>query len=109
MEGLAMSGALTVPLLCLLGLVVWTIVLVAALTAARLRHLRRGGSVRDFGVPDDRRLIWRLFRAHANCVENLPLFATVVLVAAVTGRNSPVLAVLAVGYLSARVAESVSH
>src|SRR5881409_810254 len=109
MEGLAMSGALTVPLLCLLGLVVWTIGLVAALTVARLRHLQRGGSVRDFGVPDNRRLIWRLFRAHVNCLENLPLFGSVVLIAAVAGRDGPALDVLAVTYLSARVAQSLSH
>jgi hypothetical protein len=64
-----MLGTLTVPLLCLLAFVAWTIALVAALTIARLRHLANGGSVRDFGVPDDRRLVWRLFRAHANCVE----------------------------------------
>jgi uncharacterized MAPEG superfamily protein len=104
-----MPGPLTVPLLCLLGLVAWTIALVAALTAARLRHLRRGGTVREFGIPDDRRLVWRLFRAHVNCVENLPLFAAVVLVAAVAGRNGPVLNILAVVYLLARVAQSVSH
>jgi len=104
-----MPDALTVPLVCLLALVVWTIALVAALTIARLRRLARGGSVRDFGVPDDRRLVWRLFRAHANCVENLPLFAAVVLVAAVAGRNGPLLNFLAVAYLSARVAQSLSH
>lgn len=106
---MSMPVGLTVPLLCLLGLVAWTIGLVAALTGARLRHLGRGGSVREFGIPDDRRLVWRLFRAHANSVENLPLFAAVVLVAAVLGRNGRLLDLLAVAYLSARVAQSVSH
>jgi uncharacterized MAPEG superfamily protein len=104
-----MRLGLTVPLCCLLALVAWTVGLVVVLTVARLRHLRGGGSVRDFGVPDDRRLIWRLFRAHANAVENLPLFAAVVLVAAVAGREGPVLDVLAGTYLTARVAQSVSH
>jgi uncharacterized MAPEG superfamily protein len=104
-----MTHGLTIPLLCLLALVAWTVALVVALTVARLRHLARGGSVRDFGVPDDRRLIWRLFRAHVNCVENLPLFASVVLVAAVAGRDGTALDVLALTYLSARVAQSLSH
>ena len=104
-----MPHGLTVPLLCLLASVAWTIGLVVALTGARLGHLRRGGNVRDFGVPDDRQLIWRLFRAHANAVENLPLFATVVLVAAVAGREGPASNVLAATYLSARVAQSVFH
>lgn len=104
-----MPHGLTIPLLCLLGFVAWTIALVIALTIARLRHLARGGSIREFGVPDDRRLIWRLFRAHVNCVENLPLFAAVVLVAAVAGRNDVVLDLLAVVYLFARMGQSLFH
>jgi uncharacterized MAPEG superfamily protein len=103
------THGLTIPLLCLLGFVVWTVALVVALTIARLRHLASGGSVRDFGIPDDRRLIWRLYRAHVNCLENLPLFAAVVLVAAVVGRRDAILDVLAVTYLSARVGQSLSH
>jgi uncharacterized MAPEG superfamily protein len=104
-----MTSGLTVPLLCLLASVAWIIALVVALTIARLRYLRSGGSVRDFGIPDDRRLIWRLFRAHVNAVENLPLFATVVLVAAVAGRGGPALDALAVVYLSGRLGHSLSH
>jgi uncharacterized MAPEG superfamily protein len=99
----------TIPVLCLLGAVVWTIGLVAALTVARFRHLGRGGSVRDFGIPDDRRLVWRLFRAHTNGVENLPLFTAVVLAAAVAGRRDVALDVLAVAYLAARIGQSVVH
>jgi|SRR5215470_3305188 len=104
-----MAHGLSVPLACLLALVAWTVGLVLALTVVRLRHLRRGGSVRDFGVPDDRRLVWRLFRAHANAVENLPLFAVVVLVAAVASRSGAVLDALAVVYLGARIAQSIVH
>lgn len=104
-----MTSGLTIPLLCLLGFVAWIIALVVGLTVARLRHLAGGGSVGDFGIPDDRRLIWRLYRAHANSVENLPLFSAVVLAAAVVGRHSTVLDVLAVTYLAARVAQSISH
>jgi uncharacterized MAPEG superfamily protein len=100
---------MTIPLLCLLALVAWTIALVVALTVARLRHLARGGSVRDFGMPDDRRLIWRLFRAHTNAVENLPLFGSVVLIAAVVGRQSPTLDALAVAYVCARLGQSIVH
>jgi uncharacterized MAPEG superfamily protein len=104
-----MTHALTIPLACLLGSVALTIGLVVALTVARFRHLARGGSVRDFGIPDDRRAIWRLYRAHVNAVENLPLFAAVVLVAAVVGRDGPALDALAIAYLAARVGQSVSH
>ena len=100
---------LTTPLVCLLLLVAWTIGLVVALTISRFRYLARGGSVRDFGVPDDRRLIWRLYRAHVNVLENLPLFAAVVLVAAVIGRQSAALDVLSVAYLCARIGQSIAH
>ncbi|MGH7893145.1 MAG: MAPEG family protein [Candidatus Binatia bacterium] len=100
---------MTVPLWCLVALVVWTIGLVVALSVARLRHLAAGGSVRDFGVPDDRRLIWRLFRAHVNSVENLPLFASVVLVATVRGVSGLALDALAIVYLAARVGQSIVH
>jgi len=104
-----MRDGLTVPLACLLAFVAWIVVLVIALTIARFHHLGHGGTVREFGIPDDRRLIWRLFRAHVNAVENLPLFAAVVLVAAAAGRQSRWLDVLAVIYLCARIGQSVSH
>ena len=104
-----MTSGLTIPLLCLLLFVAWIIALVIALTVARFRHLARGGSVRDLGIPDDRRLIWRLFRAHVNCIENLPLFAAVVLIATATGRRSGALDILALVYLSARLGQSISH
>ncbi len=103
------ESAMTVPLWCLIGFVVWVVILLVALTVARFRHLSRGGSYRDFGVPDDRRLIWRLFRAHLNALENLPLFATVVLVATVRGVTGRAVDVLAVLYLAARVGQSVVH
>lgn len=100
---------MSVPLWCLIGFVVWTIVLVVALSIARLRHLARGGSHREFGIPDDRRLIWRLFRAHLNALENLPLFASVVLVAAVRGLSSLALDALSLVYLAARIGQSLVH
>ena len=104
-----MPSEMTVPLWCRVGFVLWVVILVVALTLARLRHLARGGSHLEFGIPDDRRLIWRLFRAHANAVENLPLFACVVLVAAVRGVASLVFDLLAVTYLASRIGQSVLH
>ncbi len=103
------SSEMTLPLWGLIGFVLWVVVLVVALTIARFRHLSRGGSHIDFGVPDDRRLIWRLFRAHLNALENLPLFASVVLVAALRGVTGGVFGLLAVVYLAARVGQSVLH
>ena len=100
---------MTIPLWCLVAFVLWTIALVSALSVARFRHLATGGSHRDFGVPDDRRLIWRLFRAHLNCLENLPLFAAVVLIGAVRGVSGPALNVLSIVYVVARFGQSSVH
>jgi uncharacterized MAPEG superfamily protein len=93
---------MTIPLWCVIGLVV-------ALTVARFRHLAAGGTVREFGIPDDRRLIWRLFRAHQNAGENIPLFVAVVLVATVRGVTGSVVDALAVLYLLARITHTIVH
>ena len=50
----------------------------------------------------------RLCRAHANCYENLPVFASLILLAAVTG-NSAITDPLARWVLVARVAQSTVH
>ncbi len=51
----------------------------------------------------------RAVRAHANCVENLPVFAAVVLVAAAANLSPPYLGALAVATVAARVAQSSVH
>lgn len=104
-----MPRPMTIPLWCLVAFVLWTIGLVVLLSFARWRHLAAGGSHRDFGVPDERRLMWRAFRAHLNCLENLPLFATVVLVATVRGVVHPLLDLFAVVYFIARVGQTTVH
>lgn len=104
-----MPGEMTIPLWCLAGLVVLSLALLLALLAVRLRHLSSGGSVRDFGIPDERKLGWRLFRAHANAVENLPLFIALVVIASVRGVGGAALDVLSVLYFAARVGHSTVH
>jgi uncharacterized MAPEG superfamily protein len=103
-----MPRPMTIPLWCLIAFVLLTIGVVVLLSFARWRHLASGGSHREFGVPDERRLMWRAFRAHLNCLENLPLFASVVLVATVRGVVHPLLDLLAVIYL-ARVGQTTIH
>ncbi|MCA9582591.1 MAG: MAPEG family protein, partial [Myxococcales bacterium] len=51
----------------------------------------------------------RVMRAHMNCVENLPLFAAVVLTTEVAHVQSNLLAPLAILYLGARVVQSSIH
>ncbi len=50
----------------------------------------------------------RLARAHANCVEGLPIFGGLMLVAIVTGRSA-ITDPLACVFLSARILQSVIH
>ena len=57
---------------------------------------------------DDPGIVVRARHAHANCVENIALFAVVVLAAAVLGRSA-VVDGLACYVLGARVAQSVVH
>ena len=48
-------------------------------------------------------------RAHANCVENLPVYAAVVVVITAAGIASPVLDLLALVFIAARVAQTSIH
>jgi uncharacterized membrane protein YecN with MAPEG domain len=51
----------------------------------------------------------RFVRAHANCVENLPVFAAIVLAAQAADAHSRILDVLSVGVVAARVAQTSAH
>ena len=103
---------MTTPLWCLIGFVVWTFVLLFAIAGARVGAVLRGEKkANEFpsGVPHGGDAYWRLNRAHMNCLENLPIFATVVLVATVAAIREPILDTLARTYLGARVGQSITH
>ena len=51
----------------------------------------------------------RAVRAHANCIENLPVFGAIVLIAAVAHLGSPTIDRLAVATVVARVAQTSIH
>ena len=51
----------------------------------------------------------RAVRAHANCVENLPVFATIVVAAQAAGAQSTTLDVLSVMVVVARAAQTSAH
>ena len=51
----------------------------------------------------------RAVRAHANCIENLPVFAAIVLTAAVARLDPPNFSALAVATVGARVVQSSVH
>ncbi|MGE0790943.1 MAG: MAPEG family protein [Sandaracinaceae bacterium] len=102
-----------IPLLCLLGFVAWTVlVVVFGLGVTRVGAVLRGEAKPNAfpaDVPHGTDRYRRTMRAHANCVENLPLFAAVVLTAAVTDVTSSTLDILAMVYLGARIAQTIAH
>jgi uncharacterized MAPEG superfamily protein len=96
----------------LLGFTAWTLALIglvfgyrglAYLKGTPITHWQRG--VRH---ADDPALLHRIEDAHANCLENLPVFAVLVLVAATQGKLASI-DVLAACVFYCRVAQSLMH
>lgn len=97
--------------LALLGFVSWTLLLLLTMGGMRGLLVLGGKRAANQFSPDGSDVSPfsnRLCRAHANCYENLPLFAAVVLLALVMGRNG-ITDPLALWFLAARVAQSVTH
>ena len=97
--------------LALLGLVSWTMLLLLMLGGYRGALVLSGKRAANQFNPDGSDVSPfsnRLCRAHANCYENLPLFAAVILLAMVMGRGG-VTDPLALWLLGARVGQSAIH
>ena len=97
-------------LLCYGGL---TLAHVLAIGAYRVTCTLLGAKANSFLATKPHGPEWyqRLCRAHMNCVENLPIFATLVLVAAVLGINDSNLDLFASLVVFARIGHSlpISH
>ena len=100
---------MTFPLWGLAIFIFWTIAVVILLLTVRIRHLSAGGSVKDFGTPNDESLLWRLFRVQSNLVENLPLYLGVVFLLTVRGVSGTAVDLLIVAYIVFRLVHSVIH
>jgi uncharacterized MAPEG superfamily protein len=96
----------------LLGFTAWTLLLVAAVFLYRGSRLLAGTPInhwpRGEKASGDAAFMQRLADAHANCVENLPAFAVIVLVAAALNRLDAVNA-LAPWVLYARFGQTAAH
>jgi len=97
----------------LLGFAGWTVlVLVAGIGTRRLALVFKGeAGMASFpaDVPAGSSGYRRAMRAHANCVENLPIFGALVLTANAVGLRSPEIDVLAVIVMAARIVQSLIH
>jgi len=103
---------MTTPLCALMGFVFWTVLIVLAIGTVRVAEVLSGKTaVNGFpsGQPHGGDAYWRLNRAHLNCVENLPLFAAVVLAGHVTGLTAGTFATFAQVYIAARVVQTLIH
>jgi uncharacterized MAPEG superfamily protein len=90
----------------------WAIALVIMVVADRALLIVSGKTaITDFpsGTRHGSDSYWRINRAHINTVENLPIFAGLVLAGWVAGLDTPTFNLLAVVTVCARVVQSLIH
>lgn len=104
---------MSLPILMLLGFAAWTIVLLLATIGVYrwIRILAGPGAARGFGAEAVQDEDWyrRSVRAHANCIENLPVFGAIVLALYAGGVGGALVDGLAVVILVARIGQSIVH
>jgi uncharacterized MAPEG superfamily protein len=97
----------------LLGFATWTVLLLSATVGVYrwTRILSGRATVSSFPSDQVAGEDWyrRSMRAHANCIENLPVFGAIVLTLYVTGLRGPVIDCLAIVVLVFRVLQSLVH
>lgn len=102
---------MTPTLFALTGFIGWTLALLVLMEVIRSGLVATGRVAANGFNPENSNLspfMQRLARAHANCLEGLPLFGGLMLVAAVSGRM-PLTDPLAYLLLGARVVQSLIH
>ena len=95
----------------LTGFIAWALLLLVLMEALRSQLVLQGKVPANGFAPDNAGLtpfMQRLARAHANCVEGLPIFGGLLLVAIVTDRAA-VTDPLAYLFLASRVFQSLVH
>jgi len=104
---------MTVPVMMLVGFAAWTILLLLATVGVyRWSRILTGlVAIRNFRADQVEGADWykRAMRAHANCVENLPVFGAIVFGLYVGKVASAWVDMLAVTVLVARVMQSLVH
>jgi uncharacterized MAPEG superfamily protein len=95
----------------LTAFITWALLLLVLMEVIRSQLVLRGKVVANGFTPDNAGLspfMQRLARVHANCVESLPVFGGLLLVAIVTG-HAAITDPLAYVFLAARVFQSLVH
>ena len=98
-------------LLALTGFVAWTLLLLVLMESLRSRLVLLKAVPSNGFQPDNGNLspfMQRLARAHANCLEGLPVFGGLLVIAALAGQTA-ITDPLALVLLGARVVQSLIH
>lgn len=105
--------AMTIPLWVLLGFAAWTLITLFTTVGVYRwsRILTKRAAIADFVVDEPHGEDWyrRAMRAHANCLENLPVYTAIAVVITATGIQSSVIDGLAITLLIARVLQTITH
>ncbi|WP_322617949.1 MAPEG family protein [Pseudomonas sp. BIC9C] len=104
---------MTIPMWMLLGFATWTLLLLMATVGVYrwVAILFSSAPIASFRSDQLEGADWyqRGTRAHANCVENLPVFAVIVFVISALDINGPAVNSLSTLVLIARVCQSLVH
>ena len=98
-------------LTALVGFIAWSLFLLVLMEAIRSKLVLTKAVAANGFTPDNSNLspfMQRLARAHANCVESLPVFGGLMLVAVLAGKSS-ITDPLAYALLGARILQSIIH
>ena len=104
---------MTIPLWVLLAFAVWTIAVLMAGIGIRRWALILTGRAQLIDFPADvahgGTAYRRAVRAHANCVENLPVYGAIAVGTYAAQVSAPVVDTLAAAFLAARVGQTLVH
>ena len=104
---------MTIPVWMLLGFAIWTVfLLLSTVGVYRWTRILTGRvPIREFRADKVEGEDWykRAMRAHANCVENLPVFGAIVFVLYVSGTGGALVNALCITVMAARVIQSLIH
>jgi uncharacterized MAPEG superfamily protein len=104
---------MSIPVRVLLAFAGWTLALLLGTVGIYRwsRILTRRAGIAEFQADEVHGPDWyrRAMRAHANCVENLPVYGAIVVAMEAAGVRSPVLDRLSLVFIGARVLQTTIH
>lgn len=104
---------MSTPIWMLLAFAAWTILLLlSTIGVYRWSRILTGRTpIKEFRADQVEGADWyrRAMRAHANCVENLPVFGAIVLALYASSMSSATIDTICITVVAARVLQSLSH